>query len=432
MSQRFMSRMRGFGDLGGIARLRGLSVAAALLSALAACSGESIDINQEGGGGSDPSSSVGTVGGEGGSQGQGGSANSANSTTSGRWVSAYYVGYQEALLPPSEIDWNGLTHLFIGRVTINPDASLNTSFDIDAQNGPALAKTLTTLAHQHGKKAIVMLGGAGEYNNWVAAAAPANRAQLVARLVSLAQDYGFDGFDLDWEPLPASDQPSLRALAEALRAALPQTILTLPVGWATINFPNVDAFYGEVAPLFDQINIMSYEMAGAWPGWESWHSSALFASSGSAPSSVDASVKAYLDAGVPADKIGVGIGFYGLCWSAPVNAPLSPLNGADIVAGDNVMSYANIVNDYAEQGARVWDANARVPYLSFSSPHGPQGCTFVSYEDEQSILEKGQYVRQNGLGGAIVWTINQGYLPNRPEGERNPLMKSLAEGFLKP
>jgi chitinase len=34
------------------------------------------------------------------------------------------------------------------------------------------------------------------------------------------------------------------------------------------------------------------------------------------------------------------------------------------------------------------------------------------------------------LGGAIVWTVNQGYLPNAPEGEQDPLMDALRVEFL--
>jgi GH18 family chitinase len=58
----------------------------------------------------------------------------------------------------------------------------------------------------------------------------------------------------------------------------------------------------------------------------------------------------------------------------------------------------------------------------------------VSYEDETSILAKGQYVRDQGLGGTIVWTIvwniNQGYLPDAAPGSRDPLMAALRQGFL--
>ncbi len=364
-----------------------------------------------------------------GSGGSGGAGGGGSST--GKWVSGYYVGYQQNLYPTSAIDWSGLTHLFVGRVVPNSNGTLNTTFDIDATNGPILAKKLVQLAHQNGKKAVVMLGGAGVLPAWQGAASAQNRGAFVQNLKKLAQDYGFDGFDLDWEPISAGDQPAFKALAQALRAAMPSTLLAVPVGWVGMNNPNVGSFYGDIAPIFDQINIMSYGMAGAWSGWQSWHSSALYGESSTTPTSIDVTVKAYLSAGVPAAKLGIGIAFYGTCWSSPVKQPKSNLGGSVVVADDNVMTYDTIMNSYYSAANRSWDATAKVPYLGFSSAKGPKGCTFVSYEDSQSILEKGAYVKQKGLGGAIVWTINQGHRPGQPAGQKEPLMQALKQGFLQ-
>jgi chitinase len=347
-----------------------------------------------------------------------------------RWVSGYYVGYQESAYPPDEILWSGLTHLFVGRVVPRADGSLDTTFDVDAQRGPALARRLVALSHQHGKKAVLMLGGAGTHDGWVGAAAAGSRAAFVASLARLAADYRFDGLDLDWEPITAGDQESFKALAESLRAAMPAAILAVPVAWVG-GAGRADPFYGEIAPLFDQINVMSYGMAGPWPGWQSWHSSALHGESAATPSSIDASVRAYLAAGVPAAKLGIGVGFYGSCWSSPVRGPLERLDGARVVADDNVMTHDHIMTAYYSAERRRWDAAAKVPYLAFPSPHGPEGCTFVSYEDEESILEKGRYAKARGLGGAMAWTINEGRRPSEPGPRRDPLLQALGRAFLE-
>jgi chitinase len=393
------------------------------------CSGGSGSTS--GAGGSTSGSGGSTSGAGGSTSGSGGSGGAGGGSSTGKWVSGYYVGYQQNLYPTSEIDWSGLTHLFVGRVVPNSNGTLNTTFDIDATNGPILAKKLVQLAHQNGKKAVVMLGGAGALSAWQGAASAQNRGAFVQNLKQLAQDYGFDGFDLDWEPLSGGDQPAFKALAQALRAAMPSTLLAVPVGWVGMNNSNVGSFYGDIAPLFDQINIMSYGMAGGWPGWQSWHTAALYGESSTTPTSIDATVKAYLSAGVPAAKLGIGIAFYGECWSSPVTQPKSNLNGSSVVANDNVMSYDNIMKSYYSDANYHWDATARMPYLGFSSAKGPQGCTFVSYEDSQSIIEKGTYVKQKGLGGAIVWTINQGHRPSQPAGQKEPLMQALKQGFLQ-
>jgi chitinase len=190
----------------------------------------------------------------------------------------------------------------------------------------------------------------------------------------------------------------------------------------------IDAWYAQVAAVADQMNLMTYDMAGPWGGWVSWHHSALGGHGGTHPSSVQGSVAAYRAAGVPAAKLGIGLGFYGSCWRG-VTAPLQLLGaGATLVASDNAMSYRNIMEQYHTSSAYRWDATASVPYLSFGSPKGPQGCTFVSYENAESVAAKAAWARTEGLGGAIVWTIAQGHLPNA--AEKNPLLRAGYEALI--
>lgn len=346
------------------------------------------------------------------------------------WVSGYWVGYQSQTYPPSAIAFPYLTHVMVGRVVPKADGSLDTTFDIDATNGPAAALQVVIAAHVNAKKAIAMLGGAGEHAGWVGAASAAHRTAFVQNLVKLADDYGFDGFDLDWEPLDPADEPDAKALVQELRAALPNALLTMPVGWVNANFPQVSSFYADVQGDLDQINLMTYGMAGAWGGWQSWHSAALDGAGGSTPSSIASSVAAYTSAGVAAAKLGLGIGFYGQCWSPPVSGPNQDLGGATVLADDNVMSYANILSSYYTASARTFDATAQVPYLGFASAKGPQGCTFVSYDDEESIAAKGAWAKGHGLGGTIVWTIGEGYVASNPQGQRDPLLEATAKAFL--
>jgi chitinase len=350
----------------------------------------------------------------------------------GAWISGYYVGYQASLYPIAEVDFAALTHLVVGRVVPNADGSLDKTFDIDTVNGPVWAKQAVAAAHAHGVKAILMLGGAGA-NNWGSAASSAHRATFVANLVQLANDYGFDGFDLDWEPLNTADQPDFTALAKALRAARPGVILTVPVGWINANFAgSPDPFYASIAPLFDQINMMTYSMADSedhgWSGWQSWHSSALSGETGSTPSSVQSSANYYLAGGVPGSRLGVGIGFYGTCWSG-VTAPHQ--SGGSTLASDNTISYENIVTKYYSAALRKYDSAAQAPYLSSPTAFGGMSpkCTFLSYEDAQSVAAKGAYTLQSKLGGTIIWTIAEGHQAELPAGQRDPLLEAVRSAF---
>ena len=119
------------------------------------------------------------------------------------------------------------------------------------------------------------------------------------------------------------------------------------------------------------------------------------------------------------------------CWAGGVTGPRQQPHGSTVVADDNIMSFTNIMKRYYRKQNYHYDTKAQAPYLGFSTPHGPQHCTFVSYEDPQSLADKGSYVRERGLGGAIIWTINQGYLPDAPAGQRDPLMAAVRDAFLR-
>jgi chitinase len=349
----------------------------------------------------------------------------AGSTPSGLWVLGYYAGYQHTLYPPDTVDWAALTHIVVGPIVPQADGTLDVSFDVDPTTGPMIAMDLADRAHAAGRKALLMIGGAGAHDGFAGAASPPFRAQFEANLIAFATSHHFDGFDLDWEPVDPPDRQLLLPLATELRAMKPGVILTMPVTWVNSNVPGVDPWYAMMAGAVDRMNLMTYGMAGAYSGWKSWHSSAIFGDTSSTPASVDSSVQAYLAAGVPAAKLGVGIGFYGTCWSPPVTGPSQALAGATIIASDNTMSFTNIMSSYYSAAAYQYDATAMAPSLSFATPHGPQGCTWISYEDETSVAAKGQYVKDHGLGGAIIWTINEGYLPG------DPLLEAVRAAFLQ-
>ncbi|MFP2904014.1 glycosyl hydrolase family 18 protein [Pyxidicoccus sp. 3LFB2] len=380
------------------------------------------------------------------------------------WVMGYWVGYGALVgadLPVKEVDLSGITHLAVGRFKpgiygwVNPDLDIHP----DPVHGRRVAKELSERAHAQGRKALMMLGGDGEHGNFVQATTPESRPIFVNNLLRLMDELGYDGIDVDWEPIDlAAERPAnedcrpdeecprpprpddgerLLALLDDLRAARPDIILTVPVYPENLNFGISKAraaFMAQLAARVDQLNIMSYSMAYNVTGWESWHSSPLTDHSPNRPTSVAGSVGMYLAAGVPPGRLGIGIGFFGQCFRG-VNEPrisFAERSGAYVGSGDNKMSFNFIMRDYYQPEAYRWDDRAQASYLTFNLPAGPELCDYVSYEDERSIAAKGRFVRDQGLGGAIIWTLNQGYRSGAPEGQRQPLIQSLKRAFLDP
>ena len=347
-----------------------------------------------------------------------------------RWVDAYYVGYEQSLLPVNAIDFSTLTHLMVGRITPLSDGTINITFDIDTTHGPIFAKAAAQAAHAAGRKAILMLGGAGEHAGFVGAASDQNRAKFVQNILARMDEYGYDGIDMDWEPVEAADRAPLKSLIHDLRTARPNMLLTMPVGFVNANFPGeVDAYYAEIAADLDQMNIMTYGMSGNYDGWDTWHFGPLFGEAPTHPVSVDHSVQRYVQIGVPKAKLGIGMGFYGTCWRG-VTQPGESLAGKNASITDNDMSYATIVGSYLPNATRQFDGVAKSPYLTSATPFGPQNCNFLGYEDAESIAAKGAYVRAQGLGGGIIWTIGMGHIAAAPAGQRDPLMDAIKVGFL--
>ena len=347
----------------------------------------------------------------------------------------YYVGYERNLQTPAQIDFSGLTHLMVGRVIPNADATITRHFDIDATNGPIWAQAAVDAAHAANRKAILMVGGAGEINGWRGAATPANRAVFVANLLAAMDQFGADGLDLDWEPIQTQDHANLLALAQALRAARPDMLLTMPVDWINTNTQwnprpaGEPAFLAAIVPALDRINVMTYEMAHAFEGWHSWFASPLHGHAANTPSSAASSVQYYRDNGVPAARLGMGFGFYGNCFRG-VSQPRVPVMLANFIASDGAMNYRNILASYLPHMTPNHDAAAQAPWLGAAAQVGPQGCTYVSYENPQSIAAKSQYARSQNLGGAIIWTISQGHLPANPAGQRDPLLAAIRQHYL--
>ena len=346
------------------------------------------------------------------------------------WVTGYYVGYQRDMLPPEDIYWDGLTHIAMGAATANADGTLNTDFYIDDTNGPALARQISTLAHVHNKKAILMLGGA-DNGAAIHSAVSNHRAVFIANIVSTMDSLGYDGVDLDWED--DVDWVLFETFAKELRQAAPGKIITLPGGAINANYQTVDPQVVNVTKYVDQFNLMTYYPATAWAGdgWYSWHNSPLKGAKSTTPVSIEDSLARYNASGVPKERMGMGVGFYAIGYKGGITGPNQPTTHGMIVGGDNAYPLAKL---YGTGGAfderyRYWDGDALEPYLSLPQPDS-FGAKYVSFEDPQSLIAKGAFARENGYGGIIIWTINEGYVASR--ADPNFLMEALRVGFIVP
>lgn len=128
----------------------------------------------------------------------------------------------------------------------------------------------------------------------------------------------------------------------------------------------------------DFVNIMTYDM-----GRPPYHHSALYSSSKTKNSCVDA-VEKHFQAGVPYEKLVLGVPFYG-----------KPAEGESV-------DYADIISGEYSKYTRRWDNVSMVPYLVDAG-----GTMVLCYDDEQSLALKADYIRSKGLLGVMYWSIEE-------------------------
>jgi chitinase len=233
----------------------------------------------------------------------------------------------------------------------------------------------------------------------------------------------FDGFDIDWEfpvgggMLTNIVRPEDRAnytlmLAELRRQLDEETARTGRKYTLTValnaHAPRSDHVeLDRVTPLVDWINVMTYDFHDRGSPIANFNAPLHSPTGDVAPSyNVDSSITMFLAAGVPPEKIVVGVPFYGRAFGgvAPANdGLLQPTSGAppaDVVAGG--MDYKSLVaKQLGKKGfVRRWDAVAQVPWL-----YNRETGAWITYDDPQSIAAKADYARAKALGGVMIWQI---------------------------
>jgi chitinase len=355
-------------------------------------------------------------------------------------VIGYYPSWKwksrNNLVSPANVPYDKLTVINYAFFAPLPDASLvgrDTVGDrIYLRCAPG--RRLTDLAHQHGVKVLLSLGGWEDSNNFPAVAATFSlRAAFAHSCVAAIAEFDFDGIDIDWEYPGYADHKGtpndkhnftllLRTLRDSLDAHEKTTgkycLLTaaLPAGASMVANIELDT----VSLLLDQLNLMTYDFHGPWDRLSN-HNSPLYSSVGAdSARCVDAVFKLYNKVyGIPSSKINLGVPFYGHTFSQ-CTAINSPHGGRDTVHFSPSGAFYYDIVGQSEAFTRHWDSQAKVPYLISNRWN-----LLVSYDDEESIRAKAQYVLDNHASGVIIWEITGDYF----EDGTTPLLDTIHSLF---
>jgi chitinase len=240
-----------------------------------------------------------------------------------------------------------------------------------------------------------------------------SRRIFIDSVVQFVRDNKLDGLDIDWE-YPASvgngnkyrpeDKQNFTALLRELRHRFNKEekslgrplILSIAAGSSKDFIANTEM--KKVQRFVDSVNLMCYDYYESDSDAITGHHAPLYANPADPKhASADASVALFEQAGVPAQKLVLGIPFYGHTWSDVGDANhglYQPGKKATVWANYNNISGTLLANGFV----RYWDSVSNAPWL-----YNPATRTFVSYEDTASIGVKCQYIRNHRLGGMMFW-----------------------------
>ncbi|KAK7995144.1 hypothetical protein PG990_013917 [Apiospora arundinis] len=341
--------------------------------------------------------------------------------------SAYFVnwGIYARNFKPQNLPANKITNVLYAFANFQDDgtvipsdswADVEIHWDGDSWNDPAgyaygCVKQLFKLKKANrNMKVLLSIGGwtyslDGRFAR--AVNTDAKRQQFAKSAVSLMKDWGFDGVDIDWE-YPANEQEAsdMVALFAAIRKELDSYsqrnnldgyhfLLTaaVPAGPKNYNIMKLS----EMAKYLDTFNLMAYDYAGSFSD-ATGHQANLFPDSSNekaTPFSTDRAITDYIAAGVPANKIVMGMPLYGRAFEQTAGAG---------------QSFSGIGEGSWEQG--IWDykvlpkAGAQVSLddkVGASYSYDASKKEFISYDTPDMVKSKVKYATGKGLGGSMFW-----------------------------
>lgn len=221
------------------------------------------------------------------------------------------------------------------------------------------------------------------------------------------KDWGFDGIDVDWEyPASEAEADNYLLLLKAIRAELDayatrtkldyhfQLAAAMPAGPEHYGILDL----GGISTVLDLMNLMGYDYAGSFSP-TSGHQGNLYPdpqNMNATPFSTDKAVSDYLAAGVPVEKLALGMPVYGRTFQA-TEGPGQPYRGVGSGSWENGIWDYNALPRPGRPEAKYDDvAGATYSY-------DPSSKEMVSYDTVEMVRYKVDYIKKKGMAGSMFW-----------------------------
>lgn len=321
-----------------------------------------------------------------------------------------YVGGFRGLVNTDNMAAEKLTHINYAFVDVRKNRAWLHNLATDSTN----FKRLNQLKLRNPDlKILISIGGWAWSENFSdAVVSDTGRVAFAASAVDIVREYQLDGIDIDWEypgmkgednVFRPEDRENFTLLFKSLREQLTSLKQQTSKNYlVTTALPGFDAIFthtdmAKAQQYLDYVNVMSYDFFTGGP--QAGHHTNLYASGKVAnETSGDRAVKLYEKAGVPTEKLVLGIAFYGRAWQLQTGNPKA--HPRTITKVERGGGYTFIRDSLLTNPAykRYWDRKAKAPYL-----YNADLKRFVSYDDEESVKAKCRYVKKHGLAGVMFW-----------------------------
>ena len=300
--------------------------------------------------------------------------------------------------------------------TVSPSYfDLNTSGSLVTVN---IDRSFIDAMHAMGIKVVPMLSN--HWNRTAGEKALSDPEALAQSVADAIVKNNLDGVNVDIENVTHLHRNAYTEFVRLLRQKLPAekevsvAVAANPNGWTTGWHGSYD--YAALAKYADYLMIMAYD--------ESWEGSS--AGPVASYSFVKRSIEYALEH-TTADKLVVGVPFYGRMWSS--DGTFSG-NGLSLTMVETLVKQYNgtITYDTSARSPKAqFTVNAGDPLLSVGGKKLTPGSYTVWFEDETSIYEKTRLIHQYDLKGMGSWSLTQA-----TDGIRSKLTEWLTQINLHP
>ncbi|KAF9564757.1 glycoside hydrolase family 18 protein, partial [Agrocybe pediades] len=366
---------------------------------------------------------------------------------------AWYTGWHATDFPLSQVSWSKYTHMIYAFAVTTPDPNVLSLDDSDKK----LLRQLVSTARQNNVKASLSIGG-WTGSRWFSSnvGTAKNRTAFVNTVTKLADQFQLDGLDFDWEfpgiqgigcnVFNSSDTENFFSFLQELRNTTTGKQLILSA--AVFDTPWVDATglpstnISQFSQVLDYIAIMNYDVKSN-PSIGAGSSSPLddtCAPEGAGFGSAVSAVKAWTEAGMPANQIVLGVPAYGHSFVTLSSNSTSSTSNA--TAENSTLTAYPAYNATLEKHGDKWDGDSGLDVCGVLQ--GPGGvytywglmdegflnqdgspaegieyrfdnCSqtpfvfnrtsgiYVSYDNPESFAFKGGFIKSSGLRGFAMW-----------------------------